>query len=349
MAHEVELLQALCDYLSRVLDGSHYDVVVCMERRGLALFREAHNRCGSGNARSLGFLSSVSVAYNEFTDKAVLIFDDAMAKGGHIDSIVRALRTKGASSINVAVMAKARNCAYPTLKPMWSVGKSAYETRTEQISEFLASALRPVDADHILVLGKMRPSPNPEKLRNLLSILGDVYTSDDEPSPKLTKLAVREPKFFDPTGLAWLQRLIPIPQLKFRLNVSQNGELCGIPVCYPEILEIPGQGPPDHAVEYCLCTRHRDSAWVTQPVSAMAISGKEKEHLINWFLYSHCVQFNLSCFLLVKFLERMKLELQRAAIEIKNLSVEYERAREVLHDSEMLDYLNGLVAKIAGK
>ncbi len=108
MAHEVELLQALCNYLSRILDNSHYDVVVCVERRGLALYREAHNQCLSGKASSLSFVSSVSVAYNDFTDKAVLIFDDAIAKGAHIDIIVRALKAKGASLVHVAVMAKTK-------------------------------------------------------------------------------------------------------------------------------------------------------------------------------------------------------------------------------------------------
>ncbi len=232
---------------------------------------------------------------------------------------------------------------------MWSLGKDAYERRSEQISEFLASALRPVDADHILVLGKMSPSPSRESLPKLLSPLGEVYASDEEPSAKLTKLAVREPKFFDLTGLAWVQSLVPIPQLKFRLNVSQSGEFCGIPVCYPEILEIPGQEPPEHTVEYCLCTRHKDSVWVTKPVSAMATNDRQRQHIINWFLYAHCIQFNLSCFLLAKFLERMKLEFHGAAIEIQDLRVEYERAREVLHDSEMLEYLNRLVAKLQDK
>jgi hypothetical protein len=343
-------MQGISEYLDGVLREHHYDLAVCIERRGFALFREAHRKWLAAKHPSLLVLPSGSTGYHNFSGKSVLVFDDTLNKGTRARIVVEYLKEKGASQVDVAVLAKRDISTYPTLKPLRLLNKRRYEAFADEISGYLDSALMPADIDHMYVIGELEPAPSRETLMLTLSPLGEVYSTSGPRQGGIVKLGVCRPTFLQLSTIPWMQSL-QVPQLKTRVNykersdeIDNEGDICIFPIAYPIIIEDPREDPPPHSVGYCLCSRYQGSPWVTRNVPMTEQGPPEVfDHFAKWFLYSHCLEFNLSTSMLINFLGEWKEQLKKTGCQFHFQTLIYDRGREMIQDAALLDYVQKLI------
>jgi hypothetical protein len=339
-----------CKYLGAVLSKTKYDVAVAVERRGLAVFREAYRRRISKSFPNLVVLSNEAIHCKDFTGKVILLFDDVLNTGGTIRRILVELR-RTASRVDVAVLAKRSGSRFPTLPPLYRLEKRSYREYSYAVSRYIASLLVPSDAHHILVLGKLVPALSSERLKLTLKTLGRFYDRSDD-GTSVSRFGVTEPRFADLKRKSWAKSM-PVPQFKIRVNYrhrsesgGKKGEVCVFPIAYQESDANGRDRPPGHSVGYCFCRRDRNSPWLRDAISRIGLMrGESEDFLREWFLYQKCILFNLSCYLLESFMKKWRVELRRSRCKFVFDHVEYQRTEEMIQDPSILKYLTRLVTR----
>ena len=110
------LLDEIIEYLNNVTSNNQYDIVVCIERRGLVLYNDARNNLEN----KIDFYSEKAIDRLEITGKTILLFDDSINSGIHAATIRKKLLFRGASKVDIATYLKIKTCNYETLEPKYS-------------------------------------------------------------------------------------------------------------------------------------------------------------------------------------------------------------------------------------
>jgi adenine/guanine phosphoribosyltransferase-like PRPP-binding protein len=105
LTSDEEIATELVEYLNGILRSSKYDLVMCIERRGLVLYSDVHTKLKS----KIPFYSEKVIDRIDVSNKEVLLFDDSISSGSKACPAKKALLSKGAREVDIAVYLKKKS------------------------------------------------------------------------------------------------------------------------------------------------------------------------------------------------------------------------------------------------
>ena len=243
---------------------ANYDVVVAIERKGLALLRmlgEDYSGQGlvppSPKLMSYDALEYLDTAY--FQDKAVLIFDDSVFSGATLSEATDRIRESDAAKVDTASLFVARNCrCEPTFALYRDLSLPDYGRMRDELIRYISSSdTLLLDTEHTPVRVSTNVTQS-EFLRRL------THVDDVLHIPQLSRVngqcvSIHHPQFFDAKALcSALQPHSSVDGVVVKLRaIVYDNTVWLIPMVFPST---PTMTSPEHCPLFreepraCICT-----------------------------------------------------------------------------------------------
>jgi hypothetical protein len=335
----------LLAFLTDTLTTGGYSVVVTIERSGERLYEEAQKAGVGPNVLHVPFRGLHAV---HVTGKKVLVFDDAIDRGDHMERVVQELRRRGAI-VETAVFAKKEGSHYNVTHHRLALDIQSYKALSSVVSHLLDSLDRPVDTDHLYLRGHLVDrSGNTltyDGIRETLEPLGEIYEAE-EPSEGLRKFGLRDFEFLRLDMLNLPKFVTTADTWKIRFYVHPDGKLSILPLVFVQIVPRKDSRPCDDTSPARFCELYPSNAWINSHEKA------------DWLLCVYCVIYFCTVELLRSFLTAWKRILDEAEVAITVENISYEDAEYIFHDPSLVtkvwEVVNGVInppqgMKVSGK